>query len=181
MTVNLAEIAPSGTVTLAGTLAAAWLLESITTAPPAGAGPLNVSVACEVWPPITSVGFSSSEARVGRVGGPPPPSFAQYIPPVFVFTPSGSIVPPHMIICEPVHTACCKSRALGALCRVVLVQELVAGLYRPPVLVETNGQVVFTMPPQTISSLPVHTDGKSQRAAGADVSAIGLQLFVPGL
>ena len=48
MTVKLAEIAPSGTVTLAGRLAAGWLLESITTAPPAGAGPLNVRVACEV-------------------------------------------------------------------------------------------------------------------------------------
>jgi hypothetical protein len=48
LTVKLAEIAPSGTDTLAGTLAAPLLLESITTAPPAGAAPLNVSVACEV-------------------------------------------------------------------------------------------------------------------------------------
>ena len=128
LTAKLDEIAPSGTVTLDGTLAAGWLLESITTAPPAGAGPLNVSVACEDWPPITFVGFSRSEARVGRGSGPPPPAFAQYMPPVLVFTPSGSIVPPHTIICEPVHTACCKSRALGALCVVVLVQELVAGL-----------------------------------------------------
>lgn len=77
---------------------------------------------------MTFVGFNCSEARVGRGGGPPPPASAQYIPPEFVFTPSGSIVPPHTIICEPVHTACCKSRALGALCRVVLVQELVEGL-----------------------------------------------------
>jgi hypothetical protein len=128
LTVKLAEIAPSGTVTLAGTLAAPLLLDNITPAPPAGAGPLNVSVACEVWPPITLVGFSSSEARVGKGCEPPPPAFAQYMPPVLVFTPSGSIVPPHTIICEPVHTACCKSRALGALWRVVLVQELVAGL-----------------------------------------------------
>ena len=65
---KLAEFAPSGTVTLAGTLASPLLLDNITTAPPAGAGPLNVSVACEVWPPITLVGFSSSEARVGRDG-----------------------------------------------------------------------------------------------------------------
>ena len=128
MTVKLAEIAPSGTVTLAGTLAAPLLLESITRAPPTGAGPLSVSVACEVWPPITFVGFSCNEASVGRPGGGPPPASAEYIPPVFVFTPSGSIVPPQTIICEPVHTACCKSRALGALCVVVLVQVLVAGL-----------------------------------------------------
>lgn len=125
---KLAELAPSGTVMLAGTLAAALLLESVTSAPPAGAGPLSVSVACEVCPPITFVGFNCSEPRVGRGGGPPPPVFAQYMAPEFVFTPSGSMVPPHTIICEPVHTACCKSRALGALCRVVLVQVLVAGL-----------------------------------------------------
>ena len=48
LTAKLAEIAPSGTVTFAGTLAAPLLLESITTAPPAGAAPLNVSVACDV-------------------------------------------------------------------------------------------------------------------------------------
>ena len=125
---KLAESAPPGTVILAGTLAGPLLLDNITTAPPAGAGLLNVSVACEVCPPITFVGLSCSEASVGRVGGLPPPEFAQYMAPEFVFTPSGSIVPPHTIICEPVHTACCKSRALGALCMVVLVQELVAGL-----------------------------------------------------
>lgn len=45
---KLAEFAPSGTVMLAGTLAAPSLLESVTTEPPAGAGPLSVSVACEV-------------------------------------------------------------------------------------------------------------------------------------
>jgi hypothetical protein len=48
LTVKLAEFAPSGTVTLAGTLAAPLLLESITTVPPAGATLLSVSVACEV-------------------------------------------------------------------------------------------------------------------------------------
>jgi hypothetical protein len=48
-------------------------------------------------------------------------------------------------------------------------------------LVETNGQDVFTMPPHRISSLPLQTDGKFQRALGADVSVIGLQLFVAGL
>ena len=68
LTVKLAEFAPSGTVTLAGTLAAPLLLESVTTAPPAGAALLSVSVACEVWPPITFVGFNCSEARVGRGG-----------------------------------------------------------------------------------------------------------------
>lgn len=48
LTMKLAEMAPAGTVTFVGTLAAPLLLESITTAPPAGAGPLKASVACDV-------------------------------------------------------------------------------------------------------------------------------------
>jgi len=42
-TVKVALVLPAGTVTLEGTLAAALLLESVTTAPPAEAGPLSVS------------------------------------------------------------------------------------------------------------------------------------------
>ena len=37
VTAKVAEVAPARTVTLAGTAAAALLLESVTTAPPAGA------------------------------------------------------------------------------------------------------------------------------------------------
>jgi hypothetical protein len=45
LTVKLAVAAPAATVTLAGTRAApVLLLESVTTAPPAGAAPLNVTV-----------------------------------------------------------------------------------------------------------------------------------------
>jgi len=43
-TVNFAVVAPAGTVTLAGTLAAELLLVSATMAPPAGAAALNVTV-----------------------------------------------------------------------------------------------------------------------------------------
>ena len=48
VTANTAEVAPADTVTLAGTLATAVLaLESVTMAPPVGAGPLNVAVPVE--------------------------------------------------------------------------------------------------------------------------------------
>jgi hypothetical protein len=66
LTVNVALLAPAVTVTLEGTLAAPLLLESITSAPPLSAGPLSVTVPVEdCAPPVTLVGFTVSEERVG--------------------------------------------------------------------------------------------------------------------
>ena len=70
LTVNVALVAPAATVTLDGTLAAVvLLLESATGAPPAGAAPLSVTVPVEEFPPLTLVGFSATEERVGGGGG----------------------------------------------------------------------------------------------------------------
>jgi hypothetical protein len=56
--VNVAVVAPWGTVTLVGTWAAAvLLLDKLTTAPAAGAGPVNLTVPVEDVPPITEVGL----------------------------------------------------------------------------------------------------------------------------
>jgi len=67
-TVKVALLLPAGTITLEGTLAAPLLLESITCAPPAGAGPLSVTVPMDdCAPPITLVGFNVSEETVGGV------------------------------------------------------------------------------------------------------------------
>src|SRR5258708_28693949 len=71
MQVNIALVAPAATVTLEGTLAAAaLLLERATCTPPAGAGPLNVTVPVEEFPPVILVGFSESDERdiVGGAG-----------------------------------------------------------------------------------------------------------------
>ena len=66
VTVNVALVAPAGMVTLAGTVATAvLLLARETRAPPLGAGPLSVTLPVEGDPPLTLVGFSVSEVRVG--------------------------------------------------------------------------------------------------------------------
>ena len=59
VTLTCALVAPVGMVTLAGTFATdGLLLKSVTTAPPAGAGPLKLTDACEELPPITFGGLS---------------------------------------------------------------------------------------------------------------------------
>jgi len=61
-----ARVAPAGTNTLEGTLAAPLLLESAMVDPPAGAAPVKVTVPVEdPSPPTTLEGFKLSEARTG--------------------------------------------------------------------------------------------------------------------
>ncbi len=61
VTVKVAVVAPTATVTLAGTVAAALLLDSVTTAPPVGAALLKVTVPVDEVPPVTEVGFSVTD------------------------------------------------------------------------------------------------------------------------
>src|SRR6202008_3159449 len=69
LTVNVALVFPAGIVTLDGTLAAPLLLESVTCAPAAGAGPLNATVPVDdCAPPVTLVGFNVTEEALGRSG-----------------------------------------------------------------------------------------------------------------
>ena len=68
-TVNVAEVAPAATVTLAGTWATAvLLLESVMSAPPEGAAALRVTVPVEEFPPVTLVGFKLKDERVDGGG-----------------------------------------------------------------------------------------------------------------
>jgi hypothetical protein len=68
VTVNVAVVAFGAIVTLAGTLAAAvLLLPSVTSAPPAGAGPLSVTVPVDEFPPRTDVGLSVTELSAAAV------------------------------------------------------------------------------------------------------------------
>src|SRR2546425_1563716 len=70
-TLKVALVAPSETVTPAGTVAAELLLERETRAPPLGAGPFSVTVPVEDPRPatLTLVRLSDDEARGGvRIG-----------------------------------------------------------------------------------------------------------------
>ena len=64
----MALVAPAATDTLPGTLAAVLSSESATTAPPAGAGALNVTVPCEDVPPTTVDGLTTSDVGIGSAG-----------------------------------------------------------------------------------------------------------------
>jgi hypothetical protein len=62
--VNFAEVAPAAIVTFAGTLSGPELLKT-TTAPPAGAGPVNVTLlAADAFPPTMELGDSVTAERV---------------------------------------------------------------------------------------------------------------------
>jgi hypothetical protein len=63
VTVNVVVDAPAATVTLAGTVADALLLERLTTIPPVGAGEPSVIVPVAFVPPLTAVGFTETAVR----------------------------------------------------------------------------------------------------------------------
>jgi len=67
-TVKVALVAPARTVTLAGTVAAVvLLLESVTWAPPAGAGPFSETVPVEEVPPVTLAGLRVNDEGIGGI------------------------------------------------------------------------------------------------------------------
>jgi len=64
--VNVALVAPAGTMTVAGTVAmAVLLLESVTILPPAGAGAFKLTVPAEDDPPTTVEGLKLSALSAG--------------------------------------------------------------------------------------------------------------------
>ena len=67
-TVKLALVCPAATATLASTVAAALLLDNVTTVPPVGAAPVRVTVPVELAPPVTTLGFNVSDEGRGAGG-----------------------------------------------------------------------------------------------------------------
>ena len=64
--VKTKTVAPAGTVTVGDGCAAALELESVTTAPPTGAGPSRVALAVPIIsPPLIDVGLAVNACRTG--------------------------------------------------------------------------------------------------------------------
>lgn len=70
LTVNVALVAPAGTVTLAGTVARVPLTKRLTTTPPDGAASCSVACPVEVLPPTTVAGLNVSDANAPTLGVP---------------------------------------------------------------------------------------------------------------
>jgi hypothetical protein len=72
---NVATVAPAATVRLGGTVARVVTeLVSVTTAPPAGAGPLSVTVPVAPYPPMTLAWLSATDVRVWAAARQTPPT-----------------------------------------------------------------------------------------------------------
>jgi len=65
VTVNVAVVAPAGTVTVPGTSATVAEELRLMTLPPEPAGPPMVTVPVELLPPVTVVGFRDSAVKAG--------------------------------------------------------------------------------------------------------------------
>ena len=72
VTVKVALACPAVTVTFAGTVAAALLLDSVTTVPPVGATAFKVTVPVELAPPVTVLGLNDTEVGIGVTDCPLP-------------------------------------------------------------------------------------------------------------
>jgi hypothetical protein len=112
-TTNPTVVVPAGTVTLAGTVATAvLLLDRVTTAPPAGAAALSVTVPVDVLPPGRLVGWTLNDVSVAagvtvscadRVAPPLVPEIVTVVDDVTalvptanvaVVVPAGTVTPP---------------------------------------------------------------------------------------
>jgi hypothetical protein len=62
--VKVAEVAPVGTVTIAGTVSTALLDDRLTTEPPVGAADESVTVPVDDDPPNTTLGDTARPARI---------------------------------------------------------------------------------------------------------------------
>src|SRR3989442_7610816 len=166
VTVNVTLVAPAGTVTLAGTVAAVLMLDCVTCAPPAGAGPSSVAVPVELLPPVTVVGLSASEER--RAAGFTV-SVAVRVTPLYtaemvtgVDAATALVVIVNVVLVAPAGTVTLAGTVAAALLLVDIATCAPAGAGPSSVAVP-----VELLPPVTVVGLSA---SEERRAAGFTVS-----------
>lgn len=167
---KVALVAPAGTVTLAGTVAALLLLDSVTPNPPAGAAAVNVTVPWADAPPTTLVGLTdtaeSDAAGGGGAGGVTVSAAVLVAPPYAPVIVTGVDVPTALVVIVNVALvapAATVTLAGGVATAVLLLDSVTAappaGAGAVSVAVPCTG-----FPPTTLAGVSVMVD--SDGAAG---------------
>ncbi len=172
---NVALVLPAAIVTLAGTVAAVvLLLDSVTTAPPAGAALVNVTVPCGVAPPVTLVGLTeTAESDAGGGGGATVKTALLVAPPnepeivTGVDEATGCVVTVNVLLVLPAATvtlAGTVATAVLLLDSVTTAPPLGAAALRVTVPVEE-------LPPTAVAGLTVTEESVAEAAGGFTPSA----------
>ena len=169
VTVNVAVVDPAPTVTLAGTVAAALLLDNVTAAPPVGAAPLNVTVPVEVVPPVTLAGFKLTVDTFTANGGftvNVAPCVTLYVPEIVtgVEELTELVVTVNVAVVDPAPTV----TLAGTVAAALLLDSVTAA---PPVgAAPLNVTVpVEELPPTTVAGL-TETDTRLSGAVSVTVA-----------
>lgn len=185
VTVKLALVAPAGTVTLAGTVAAVELSESDTTAPPEGAAALKVTVPVEELPPWTVAGDSDRAEGVGAGGGAALPftvsvavretPLAEAVMVVPLVAAATRVETGKVVLVNPPGTVAVAGTVAAA------VFELESETTRPPAGAPTVRKMVpvALLPPSTVAGDTNRDAGPTTGGGGTGVTVSVLVLLVP--